>query len=568
MSPHTHRARTTKVNNSPAKMVQGITVRECLDVFERQGRAELLSALKAAGMSRHADRQKMASAIGRQGKRKGIQRPLLSLEWAEAQELIDHCLAEQSGSAPGDEQDAAAIQQLEPLGQTPSLPGEATGKAKPMARVRLITLYGAQSNAAEFDKWQREAPPWLEVRNYELPGHGSRTSEGVWSLGLQRAQAAHEAASSLRDAIDAEQERAVTLMIEEMRPLLTGCYAFYAFSMGAHLTYLLVRELERRLRVKPTAPAATPALALPFRLFVCGRHAPHYMHAGLAYWRSLWSAEDAEVLVMFHKGMGIPLEPDPALAGLKGRLWRADILSTSVHVGEPKVPTDHVLNEFEPWGKEPAVDPFQEPIPHAANPPLLGACPLIVLASATDKVWPFQLMRRWAEVAGEHGCRIEEPATCTHFSLMTHQHCVRTVTAGLFAAARAQAGSAQPLPEALCDVSGAREAPHGAAGGDSAHASPPSGVPSPAPSGVPSGVPPGVPTPDGASGPELATCASLLGALGLGGFLAALAEEGYDDLDTLQALGEAELLDVLSTDCQMPEPDARRVMARVQDHRK
>ena len=109
-------------------MVQGITVRECLDVFERQGRAELLSALKAAGMSRHADRQKMASAIGRQGKRKGIQRPLLSLEWAEAQELIDHCLAEQSGSAPGGEQDAAAIQQLEPLGQTPSLPGEATGK--------------------------------------------------------------------------------------------------------------------------------------------------------------------------------------------------------------------------------------------------------------------------------------------------------------------------------------------------------------------------------------------------------------------------------------------------------
>ena len=61
------------------------------------------------------------------------------------------------------EQDAAAIQQLEPLGQTPSLPGEAAGKAKPMARVRLITLYGAQSNAAEFDKWQREAPPCTRI---------------------------------------------------------------------------------------------------------------------------------------------------------------------------------------------------------------------------------------------------------------------------------------------------------------------------------------------------------------------------------------------------------------------
>ena len=55
----------------------------------------------------------------------------------------------------------------------------------------------------------------------------------------------------------------------------------------------------------------------------------------------------------------------------------------------------------------------------------------------------------------------------------------------------------------------------------------------------------------------------MLGALGLGGFLAALAEEGYDDLATLQALGEAELLDVLSTDCQMSKADARRVMARV-----
>ena len=85
------------------------------------------------------------------------------------------------------------VSTLPALGESPPLPGEpdaegrlACGARRTAARARLLCLYGAADTAAAFADWQARAPPWLEVRAVELPGHGSREADQVCSLGRRQ----------------------------------------------------------------------------------------------------------------------------------------------------------------------------------------------------------------------------------------------------------------------------------------------------------------------------------------------------------------------------------------------
>jgi surfactin synthase thioesterase subunit len=303
----------------------------------------------------------------------------------------------------------AEIDTLPRLGDSPLLPGEsaAAGTRRPDARVRLICLYGAAEEAKAFDEWRREAPAWLELRAVELPGHGSREAEGVWSIGRQRERsrgaapaAGADPALALADECHEERAQLVRALTEEIAPLLDGPrVAIYGFSSGAILAYLVLIELEAR-----RAPR------LPFRFFVCGRGAPHCIHWDGADADRLRYADDKEVLDRFHNMLGVPLEKEAAAFARQAALWRAAILPSSLHVGEPRLPAA-------PPPPFPIRPDRLEAVEHATGAPKVSACPIVVLWSNMDKVWVPPLPMRWADVAA-CGFRDVEVAGVAHFRLM------------------------------------------------------------------------------------------------------------------------------------------------------
>ena len=172
------------------------------------------------------------------------------------------------------------------------------------------------------------------------------------------------------------------------------------------------------------------------------------MTAGMQYWRALRAAPDEEVLRMWHRAMSVPLVADPQMAAAKGRLWRAAILTTAIHVGQPAVPADRALNEYMPWAEGCAPGTLADaalqhriansPEFHARGAPAIVACPILVLGSSTDRVWRWELMPHWADVAGPHGHELRE-FSVSHFKLMLLPEAFQAIIAHLHAALMAYA---------------------------------------------------------------------------------------------------------------------------------
>ena len=107
-------------------------------------------------------------------------------------------------------------------------------------KIQLFCLPFAGGTSYAYRDWGQHLSDWIEVVPVELAGRGRRANEPLLS--------------SMEDLVDD--------VLEQVRRSLCEPYAVYGHSMGACLSYLLVRA------------ALTESLPLPCHLFCTGRNAP------------------------------------------------------------------------------------------------------------------------------------------------------------------------------------------------------------------------------------------------------------------------------------------------------
>jgi len=113
-------------------------------------------------------------------------------------------------------------------------------KPNAQARVRLFCFPYAGGGAFEYRAWAYGVPPEVEIGAIQLPGREARLRETPFTK-------LHELCETLAQAL---------------APYLDKPFAFFGHSLGAFITFELIRQLRRQNR------------ALPVRLFVSGARAP------------------------------------------------------------------------------------------------------------------------------------------------------------------------------------------------------------------------------------------------------------------------------------------------------
>lgn len=387
-----------------------------------EGRPKLLMALKVAGVDRLADRQKLSSSLAKLARGEAIER-----KPARRDAICDLDLCKDINT-PSLNINAPSLltelARLPSLGVSAAMPGDSD--VRPDAKIRLICLYGAFTDASHFADWARSAPAWLEVRAIELPGHGARTAEGVWAMGRQAKQGIAE--QEVVGAIADERAAAVASLLEAIEPLCHARYALYGFSSGAMLAYLMAAEIQHRQQA-----GRWPA-RLPFRLFVCGRGAPHAVHVSSAFTLTLRCGSDVEVMDLMHSVLGVPVESDAAELKAQAALWRAAIVPAMVSVPPRASSTD-----VPPFPLPPADESTcRDANPYVENAPSIRVCPVVAIGSVVDKVWRWGQPARWADVATA-GFRLIGVEDVPHFKLMCSPPVLEAVLRELGAAALAHA---------------------------------------------------------------------------------------------------------------------------------
>jgi hypothetical protein len=223
------------------------------------GRPKFISHLKSLGVEKLSERQKLATMVGKVAKSggdtsvalKSAGTPIWMPKGSSALYNLTLAREQQLPESPSSQLFAKRIMELPPLGPSVLLPGEVDDATVPLrkpdtGRMRLIALYGSGYDATAFDMWRRQAPKWLEIRAHELPGHGTRESEGVWGLGWPNFEDDALSDAELMPKLARERDAFISTLADELLPLCTPPYAIYGFSSGAFFGYLLVLELQRR----------------------------------------------------------------------------------------------------------------------------------------------------------------------------------------------------------------------------------------------------------------------------------------------------------------------------------
>ena len=461
--------------------------------LQAMGRPGFLKALKERGVDKLVERQKLATLIAKVAKGEDVVAAAsggggsknVHLRWCDMEAAKDLIGSLTLGKALTHE----LSESLPALGKSPLLPGEPSdgSKLRPTARVRLIALYGTGHDATHLASWQTSCPPWLEMRVVELPGHGARSNEALWSLATPKPTERDWSDAQLNSAVVAERAAFVATVVGSIKPLVEGGepYALYGFSSGALLSYLIALELGRR------------RLPTPFRLFVCGRAAPHCVWDPNIVRTYRTGDEDAMEALLLESLAVMPLaeaektmpkrhgavDVTDAAGGVDGAsavecgsgggddkssrvpvatiliplseriarknsAWRAPLLTAAVCVGDPPAtPADGPYYSVDDRRNADPVARMQHMNVQAAA--WIAPCPLVVMASSGDRVWPLTLTRRWDDVApvnsrsiggGVRMCRFVEFGNVSHFKLMDHEHVRDAVVSEMAAAARAFVG--------------------------------------------------------------------------------------------------------------------------------
>jgi surfactin synthase thioesterase subunit len=129
----------------------------------------------------------------------------------------------------------------------------------------------------------------------------------------------------------------------------------------------------------------------------------------------------------------VPLERDDDECEALAKLWRASIVPAMVHVGAAS--THATMSHTMPPFPLPAATADAATVhEYASGAPSLSACPLVALGSTADKIWPWNLPARWADVAAA-GFRLASVDGVAHFKLMASEPVVALVLRELCGAA-------------------------------------------------------------------------------------------------------------------------------------
>jgi medium-chain acyl-[acyl-carrier-protein] hydrolase len=98
------------------------------------------------------------------------------------------------------------------------------------ARIRLFCFAYAGGNASIFRAWGQHLPPEIEVAPVELPGHGNRFTEPLFT----------------------RLEPLIEALAQALLPYLTTLpFAFFGHSMGGLISFELARQLRRQHAPEP-----------------------------------------------------------------------------------------------------------------------------------------------------------------------------------------------------------------------------------------------------------------------------------------------------------------------------
>ena len=181
----------------------------------------------------------------------------------------------------------------------------------PRGRLRLFCFPPGGAGASVYRKWMQLLAPEVEVCPLEFPGRLARRDERV--------------VSSLPELV----ERAA----EALRDELSGCFAFFGYSMGSLVAFELARLLRRERGPQPEW------------LFVAAHGAPQLARRA----PEMSDAPDAKLLEFFQRTYGpLPAQvtAHPELLAVISEILRADVrlLERYTYAAEP--PLDCPIHAF------------------------------------------------------------------------------------------------------------------------------------------------------------------------------------------------------------------------------
>lgn len=335
----------------------------------------------------------------------------------------DDCLNyfESGGSALPSEDDLLCRQistsPLDPLGAAAAatlMPGESSARSlyapRPEARVRLFCLYGVADVSISCSHWIEAAPPWLEVRLVDYPGHGLRAKEPLPACSIGQQLQLDEA------ALHEQRAALVQLLTEEILAAADGKpFALFGFSFGALLAYHICIGLQQR------SEGEDGGAPKPICLCVAGRGAPHCAAFSRATCELLSRSDDDGMLRWQEGGGQFKTQSIPsAMRPRAACLFRCGMLLGASPAAEGTL--DHPLP-----GAAGEPTSFIVRTEHLNAPPRLApTCRLVAVGSAADGVWHGDLVARWADVAAREelfcGVTLEE---VDHLKLMNHSVTMR-----------------------------------------------------------------------------------------------------------------------------------------------
>jgi medium-chain acyl-[acyl-carrier-protein] hydrolase len=184
-------------------------------------------------------------------------------------------------------------------------------RPKPRAQCRLFCLPYAGGSSVIYRPWQTAAPDFLEVVPLQLPGRGRRLKEPPLR--------------NLLEIVDLITGDLLAMFREKP-------FAFFGHSMGAVISYEIVRKLRREHGLRPLA------------LMVSGRQAPHLPDRDPATYQLPYD----EFVRELHRLNGTPREilECAELMELMVPLLRADFEAIQTYEYQPEPPLDCPLHAF------------------------------------------------------------------------------------------------------------------------------------------------------------------------------------------------------------------------------
>jgi medium-chain acyl-[acyl-carrier-protein] hydrolase len=183
-------------------------------------------------------------------------------------------------------------------------------KPNPRAGIRLFCFPYAGGGSQIYRLWPQSLLPEIEVCPAQLPGRGTRMREQPFDN--------------------------IQPMVEEMasaiEPYLDKPFAFFGHSMGAMISFELVRQLRAARGIAPA------------HLFVSGRRAPQLANADPI----TYNLPDAELCEELLRLNGTPKEviEHPELMQIMLPLLRADFSVVETYVYRPEAPLDCPVTVF------------------------------------------------------------------------------------------------------------------------------------------------------------------------------------------------------------------------------